>query len=475
MPDQENNCPERPDPASLLARIVIKGRLVLESPLRIGTGAEGAGSQEADIYVLKDEQGRPFIPGSSLAGVLRAGMQAGGQADLVRLFFGDARTERDPRAEKLQSSLDVRDIMLNDTEIVLRDGVSLLQGTGTARATGKFNYEAVERGANGKLELVLTLRRRHEAQYEPVLAAATELAQLLRQGIQLGSLTSSGFGRAACPDLHLYVYDFRQSGAAVAAWLLGQEYGEVLLAEQPEKLLPCGAFRVEAQFRLSTPLLVRQYTEEKLQESVAGLTITARPLDSRDDYVLPGTSLKGVLRHRAARILQKLDWPQDTAAAWLSDLMGTAGGPDGAGAKKSRLLVAESYIKKEHIQVAAQPRTRIDRFTGGGIRGMLFGERALWQKGEEPVLELSYELRDPKPGEIGLALLLLKDMWLGDVALGGDKSIGRGRLQGAQAMLTYRSPEGETLAWQIDADGMLHGAQARQLEAWVEELAEARR
>ena len=79
-----------------------------------------------------------------------------------------------------------------------------------------------------------------------------------------------------------------------------------------------------------------------------------------------------------------------------------------------------------------------DRFTGGVID--LFGEKALWQSDSEPVLTLRYTVWPPqkgeaRPGDLGLALLLLKDLWLGDVALGGDQSIGRGRLQGCAALL----------------------------------------
>ncbi|MDQ2999174.1 MAG: hypothetical protein M3R61_19260, partial [Chloroflexota bacterium] len=37
--------------------------------------------------------------------------------------------------------------------------------------------------------------------------------------------------------------------------------------------------------------------------------------------------------------------------------------------------------------------------------------------------------------EVGLLLLLLKDLWMGDLTLGGTSSIGRGRLRGISALL----------------------------------------
>ncbi|MGQ9815302.1 MAG: hypothetical protein ACUVR3_09155, partial [Candidatus Roseilinea sp.] len=57
----------------------------------------------------------------------------------------------------------------------------------------------------------------------------------------------------------------------------------------------------------------------------------------------------------------------------------------------------------------------------------------------------------PQPGikqsEIGLLLLLLKDLWTGDLPLGGESSVGRGRLKGVQAVIS--GPHG---VWEIRAE-----------------------
>jgi len=55
-------------------------------------------------------------------------------------------------------------------------------------------------------------------------------------------------------------------------------------------------------------------------------------------------------------------------------------------------------------------------------------------------IELKLELRQPEKYEIGLLLLLLKDLWTGDLPVGGTSSIGRGRLQGVEATLTWQHP-----------------------------------
>ena len=56
---------------SIIGKVLLKGKLVLCSPLLIGSGVQREGS-DVDTQILRDKNGRPFIPGTSVAGVLRA-------------------------------------------------------------------------------------------------------------------------------------------------------------------------------------------------------------------------------------------------------------------------------------------------------------------------------------------------------------------------------------------------------------------
>ena len=84
-------------------------------------------------------------------------------------------------------------------------------------------------------------------------------------------------------------------------------------------------------------------------------------------------------------------------------------------------------------------------------------------------------LFDSKDHEIGLLLLLLKDLWTGDLPLGGEISVGRGRLRGRSATLIWKRAE-QTEEWRIERAGddpndshlKISGDQAR-LEAFVSE------
>ncbi|MBR2733398.1 MAG: CRISPR-associated protein, partial [Selenomonadaceae bacterium] len=57
--------------SNVIGKILIVGNLRLQSPLLIGDGAGETSDNFRDIHVLKNRQGKPFIPGTSLCGVLR--------------------------------------------------------------------------------------------------------------------------------------------------------------------------------------------------------------------------------------------------------------------------------------------------------------------------------------------------------------------------------------------------------------------
>ena len=113
---------------SIKGKVVLKGTLVLEAPLLIGAGG-GAGA-EIDTEVLKTKAGQPFIPGTSLAGALREFLAAESALGMRLLFGTDAAYERRHK-EAWQSSIRMEDVKLNEVEIVVRDGVSLDEITGT--------------------------------------------------------------------------------------------------------------------------------------------------------------------------------------------------------------------------------------------------------------------------------------------------------------------------------------------------------
>ena len=463
---------------SVKGKIILEGTLVLAAPLLIGTGGNGAG-QDVDDEVLKTKGGQPFIPGTSLAGALRDFMTAENALGMRLLFGTEVAYERQHNVA-WQSSIRLDDVKLNNVEIVVRDGVSLDEITGTAIEHHKFDYEAVGSGATGKFFAEITQRGIHERYEDAMKEAVDLLAHRLAAGFSLGAHTAKGFGEMYVRELKVYRYDFKNPDH-VRAWLGSEEKTEVFVEpeiyERQKGFYAKDDCVLEAKFALKSSLLVRDYaraTEVKTAERMdKGTSVQALMLRENDHWLIPGASIKGALRHRAAEILRKLD----IDGALLDRMMG----PSLARIKakpeekwKSRLLISEARLE-DGVVTGLQTRVRIDRFTGGKIDTGLFTTAPIWQREKEgAALSLRLVLHEPKEEErawqIGLLLLLLKELSTGRLALGGEKSIGRGVLIGRGAVLEYG---GEKILWDA-TPGDLTDDQRQKLQGFVEALLEKR-
>ena len=148
-------------------------------------------------------------------------------------------------------------------------------------------------------------------------------------------------------------------------------------------------FIVDADFSFKSSVIVRDYDfdEEK---------ISAVSMKSLEDFVIQGTSLKEIFRHRAEYIFSKLNFDKNL----LNELMGTAENEK----IKSRFVVAESYIS-DGVEEVAHTRNKIDSFTGGTLQGTLFTTKPIYQKNSPaPVLNIKFEIINAKNFEVGLAL-----------------------------------------------------------------------
>ena len=95
---------------------------------------------------------------------------------------------------------------------------------------------------------------------------------------------------------------------------------------------------------------------------------------------------------------------------------------------------------------------KIDRFTGGSYPGALFNQQPLFGTDKTQVT-VRLKVENPTGADVGLLLLLLKDLWTKDLPLGGEASVGRGRLAGRSATLTQTKKGSEAAAWTIAQDG----------------------
>ena len=224
----------------LSKRYRVEGLLISETGLRVGAG-KSVDVGTSDQPVIRDGLNRLFLPGSSLKGVLRSGLETvlrglGHEGLDACDPFVDACTAGLERRRKAGATIEidavlstvcavcglfgspflagrvfVADLPLAEghgSRTEVRDGVGIHRDLRVAQTSPavKYDHEVVPAGTTFRLEMIL------ENVDEPVqLALVLKALDLLATGeIRLGGLTSRGLGRVKLEDLHLEATDARR-------------------------------------------------------------------------------------------------------------------------------------------------------------------------------------------------------------------------------------------------------------------------
>ena len=447
--------------SKILRGFIIRGTLKSESPLIIADGSKT--SDLTDVIVLRNKKNKPYIPGTSLAGVLRHNYKYYSGTDDVltkvtkSLLFGDINGND---SEGYQSALRIFDVTLEKTNNIYRDGVSIEYGLGVAKDGHKYDIEAIDKGATGDIYIESVIRKGHIDILKEYLAKLTpnetytddalltiliesvkRLVDMLYNGVQVGGFTTKGFGRIKVENCKLDEFTFANPQSLIK-WITRNTSNvsgdETYKGKYKE--VKKNTFKAILMANIDSTLLVRGISNDP--------SIDATMLKSQDDYVLPGSSIKGVFRHHCQYILEKLNkwdtWSQlDSMGTNLFDRL--FGGMiyekeedklKVVGYIKSRLSVEEAYIQSKQVKNKVQTRNRIDRFTGGVIDSALFTDESIYQHDKtDGIIKLQFEITDCSEAEAGLMLILIRDLWVGKLTFGSNASIGRGRLCGQSASI----------------------------------------
>lgn len=432
----------------IVGKIIVTGEIEALSPLMIGAG-EG---DVIDGVVVRGYEGNlPYIPATTLAGVLCHRLNADGGGRAARRFWGDL-AGNDTGS---QSHLTISDLLPkagSKTPVtVIRDGIRLNPRTGIVEEGAKFNYEVVEPGVVFGLYMEVTIRaweRDYTKDFMDIISRIRALCEA--EGFSLGAMTTRGFGRVRLrtENFSVYHFDFRNNPSAAAAWLAyqpGSGKPGVTEIDLPPAVEIGTSFVISADMAIASSLIIGSYPTDPAAPDKVHLESNGKP-------VLSGTSLRGAIRSRAEKIALTVagDKAEDAKNLLLNKAFGWVD-PDPAKKEeksepvKSRVVVDEAVITG--VKAEVQNRVRIDRFTGGAADAALFDSMPVWNTGESKVtIRVSIEdYSEEDQWLAGLLLQVLKDLWTGDLPVGGEKGIGRGTLSGRAATIT----DGER-SWRIE-------------------------
>lgn len=255
----------------LQKRYRLKAELEAVTGLRVGAGKR-FDAAATDQPVLRDALGQPYIPGSSLKGCLRSGLEAPlrslGLKDLWACdLFQEPCIGPSEEKSRQQKEIPLADILagictacslfgsphlagrifvhdlprISGSAPEVRDGVGIDRDLGTARDKIKYDVEVVPAGSCFELEMVF------ENVDEMRLALTLQALEMLHQGdILLGGLTTRGLGRVQLKSRRLESTDAKRllsgQGYEELDYHQTRRHGEALLLafiDSPQRGEPC--------------------------------------------------------------------------------------------------------------------------------------------------------------------------------------------------------------------------------------------
>lgn len=417
-------------------RYAVTARCV--TPLRTG-----AGDTET---VLRYENGKAFIQGSSLAGAMREWLEKHEPVEQQKGFGMAARLfgSRD-----CGGSLVVSDgVFSAGANVKLRPRIKIDGKTGAAKDQKKFDIAHIEQGETFTFCLTW-LGSSSEADYAEELLSVERMLSAMNSGeILLGAQKNNGFGRLSLeeekgehvPAVRKTVYDLRNEQDR-DAWL--EDTDPYTAGEKPFRFpeqAGCPGVVFTVRGTVDSILVKSSYSEQRKKADAQGKEIytgVTPNLTEKDRPILPGSSVKGALRSRVYGIANYLN--QGKAQATVDALFGrepeTSGKDNGI---PGRVHCEDVTLPSGEGNRKELARVRLDRFTGGVIRQGLF-----W---EEPVggdLSLTVTVPADEPLACAFILYALRDLGLKLWNLGSGASIGRGFVRVRE--IEARTPEGKCL------------------------------
>ena len=406
----------------------MKAEVINTSVLRIGNGEE---TILLDTYTM-----RPILPASGVAGSFRNFLEFSEPGNpYLRALFGEKEDGR-------KSRLFIEDAVCKDEFdgiLELRRRVSIDPYTGTG-GEEKFQVEMLGRGK--KFDICFTIEARDKKELD-------EFQKLLRKAvkalgmhiIRLGAQKTNGGGE----------FEVRKVWEGTADLFDPLEYGSYLAdsiklqdvtAEVQKTEIRSENIILQMKAVCRTPIMIGGDVTEGKNYAVKEFY-----KDSDQAYVLPGSSLKGVIKMHCYKIAEYIG-----VNFLLLDAMFGKKGSDG---RQGSIFVSDSIVERKSEGVNRKHDTGkyhgigINKFTGGVRDGANYHSSPIKETFD---LTLSVQRLTglERDAAVGLLLFVLRDLGQGRVAVGASSGKGFGRFDADKIELW--DGENKTIRWD-DAEG----------------------
>lgn len=366
--------------------------------MKIGNGDDG--------ILIDLASNSPYIPGTSIAGAMRAYAKANFSKNIVEDLFGHGDKNSNIYISDSYAS--------NKKEIEYRPGIRINNRLGINEKGGYFERELL--GSGHKFFLEIKIYSKCEEQKNEQIRIVKSIFNAIESAeLRFGANKTNGSGILHIDSLKICELDLENSKDFIQYVSSNLEFKDcisILSEESSEKTVK---FTFEGV--TDTPLLVAGYDSLNYQQPDG-----SNMMNSNGKYILPGSSFKGAIRNNFTKIskLKGLNYIAEIAF----------GQEASSSDKKVGRLYFEDIEIENALDSAIYNRIKIDQFTGGVRVGAILNQRPI--KGSFKS-EVYYKLtgnEDDDKKIIATMLYTLRDALSGDISFGSGHSIGRGKLKG---------------------------------------------
>lgn len=373
----------------------------LASPLALGSGD----NENTDKDLMKDRKGNPFIPASSIAGVIKAGLKTK-YKKLTEKYLGDLN----PNTGNEDSLQEESSILFYDATITggekhisVRDSVKLDEFK-TAVKGAKFDMEVLEPGVTFTTFVEQSFTEDYEYDF------GIEIAREFLSCPVFGGKSTRGYGSIKNIVVKEKSFDLNNE-ANVNEWLAFDVFSEDVKWNECEMSGEDYSRRLAICLKQRGGISIRRYTTKVSTKDTSEPDMEQLTLKNGSP-VIPGTSWAGALSHR----MEEFGIKRNKKGSIF-------GFVDKDSKARSKVVFGETVLSGCSYKVLS--RNAIDRFTGGTVDGALFTEKTYYGgKGELVIKWIDKEPIQKKERKALAAALT--DLHYGFLAVGGETSIGRG-------------------------------------------------
>ena len=400
-------------------KLYLRGKIKCLSPLSVGNGL----SEFTDHDVLTDDNGNPFIPGSSIAGVCRHYLESvySGSASQIDSLFGEhftgkkrqSQSEDKKKIGNAESRITFYECFLSEGAKFkkgFRDGVKI-SADGVAEKTGKFDYEIFE----FKEDAYFDFRAEIDNYCDEVKPLIEGIVNGIKNGsIRIGHKTTRGLGK-------IELLDLKQKKVTDIQSYIDFEWDKVTDDASEFEASNAAGDEVFTYSFVNTSFLTVANNATLIEKNDEGL-INSEPLKSINNKpIIPGTSWAGIFKSNFTKILSSVRIQPDGGTAFLDSIFGTGG-------SASKIVFDVSEL--DGVNCMLQTRNAIDRFTGGAGDKKLFTNQLAFGGSSKLIITLKSSIPEEDRALVrNLIDITIRDLNDGSLNVGALGSIGAGILK----------------------------------------------